>query len=193
MICSPLFPIALHYFAIHLHIPTSCLLTVLSVQLSCFTLFWHSFTYTGIPSLYCFVSCLALLYFAIHLHIPTSCLLTVLSVQLHHKPDWFKKSSKIPKGAVKCWIVDYYSTFLTMIQMTSKFMQSVRNLDENQWLCLHESIVFNITGYVVIRLDVTVDVWELLVYRICSHPSRCHCWYLGVISLHDMYSQPYIV
>jgi hypothetical protein len=101
--------LALLYFAIHLHIPASCLLTVLSVQLSCFTLFCHSFTYTGILSLYRFVSttvlpyfilpfiyiyrhpfsvlfcqynCLALLYFAIHLHIPTSIFCTVLSVQL---------------------------------------------------------------------------------------------------------------
>jgi heme oxygenase len=86
------------------------LLTVLSVQLSCLPLFCHSFTYTGILSLYCFVSttvllyfilpfiyihrhpfselfcqynCLALLYFAIHLHIPAYCLLIVLSVQLY--------------------------------------------------------------------------------------------------------------
>jgi predicted membrane protein len=43
--------LALLYFAIHLHTPASCLLTVLSVQLSCFTLFCHSFTYTGILSL----------------------------------------------------------------------------------------------------------------------------------------------
>jgi hypothetical protein len=102
--------LALLYFAIHLHIPASFLCTVLSVQLSCLTLFCHSFTYTGILSLDCFVSttvllyiiltfiyiyrhtvswlfcqynCLALLYFAIHLHIPASCLLTVLSVQLY--------------------------------------------------------------------------------------------------------------
>ena len=109
MLCSSLFPFALLYFAIHLHIPASILCTVLSVQLSCLTLFCHSFTYTGILSLDCFVgttvlsffilpfiyiyrhpfsvlfcqyNCLALLYFAIHLHIPASFLCTVLSVQL---------------------------------------------------------------------------------------------------------------
>jgi hypothetical protein len=54
--------LALLYFAIHLHIQASCLLTVLSVQLSCFTLFCHSFTYTGILSLDCFVSTTVLLY-----------------------------------------------------------------------------------------------------------------------------------
>jgi accessory gene regulator protein AgrB len=55
--------LALLYFAIHLHIPASILCTVLSVQLSCFTLFCHSFTYTGIMSLDCFVSTTVLLYF----------------------------------------------------------------------------------------------------------------------------------
>jgi hypothetical protein len=77
---------ALPYFAIHLHIPTSFLCTVLSVQLSCLTLLCHSLTYTGIMSLDCFVSTTvnspALFYFAIHLHIPASFLWTVLLVQL---------------------------------------------------------------------------------------------------------------
>jgi hypothetical protein len=67
-------------FHLFTYISASCLLTVLSVQLYCFTLFCHSFTYSGILSLNCFVSATVLFYFI--LHIPTSCLLTVLSVQL---------------------------------------------------------------------------------------------------------------